>query len=590
MTQVKKLLLSLLCLTVGQVLLAQTTYSTVRNGNWDVASTWDANGIPPNPIPADATVEIYFSIQDRSGIGLPKTNYGTINVNAQSILIIEDEFDNYGTIDVKGGPTFSEFRVTGTTFNNKVGGVLRTSGNAAYISGSSEPIVNNEAGGLIEIGPDGIWFYRFGTNNRLNNAGSIDNRGLFTCICNFVSTAGSKLYNDNGIIQMTGSIVDIGGEVKLIGDSRFSMETSRLTMQTGSSLEWVLNSQPSGLNYPYIQHFRGIGTFGDVDMKVSLAPGFEPDEGAVYNIFLDSNPVPAGTLSLPALSGVKTWKESRAPDYNGIRIEVENKSCEPTPITCPTDITMDNDDGDCGAIVTFTLPDGATSTPTSGSFFPVGTTTVDVTGSDGCDGTSTCSFKITVNDTEQPSISCPSHTTVGTDEGECGADVHLPAPSADDNCGVTQLKGRYRLVDENNNPLSSYTSRKNDPSDYLAVGRYQVNWRAKDAAGKKRSCSYFLTVEDDEDPTAVCKDVTVEFNGEASIDLAVSQVWNEAASDDNCGTVYYVGTSPSLSISCADLGSVVPLTITIRDEAGNTDNCTADVTVTGLPCGWSEGA
>ncbi|NET31230.1 MAG: HYR domain-containing protein [Cyanothece sp. SIO1E1] len=269
---------------------------------------------------------------------------------------------------------------------------------------------------------------------------------------------------------------------------------------------------------------------------------------------------------------------------------LNGEDCTSTPISCPSNVVQSNDSGDCGAVVNFTLPTGATATPSSGSFFPVGIATVNVEGDDGCGETSTCSFTVTINDTEKPSISCPSNTTVGTDDGECGADLVLPAPDADDNCGVTQLRGRYRLVDENDNPLGSYTSRMDDPSGYLAVGRYQINWRAKDAANNKRSCSYYLTVEDDEDPSAICQDVVVEFNGEASIDLAVSQVWNEAASDDNCGLVSYVDTSPSLSISCDDLGSIVPLTVTISDEAGNTANCTAAVTVIGLPCGSSAGA
>ncbi len=266
---------------------------------------------------------------------------------------------------------------------------------------------------------------------------------------------------------------------------------------------------------------------------------------------------------------------------------------------CPSNITVNNDTGDCGAEVSWTAPtisdncSGATSSATydPGDFFAVGTTTVTYSGSDAADNDAVdCSFTVTVNDTEKPSISCPSNTTVGTDDGECGADVDLPAPNASDNCGVTELKGRYRLVDKDDNPLGSYTSRTNDPSGYLAVGRYQVNWRAKDAANNKRSCSYFVTVKDDEDPTAVCKDVTVDFNGQSDINLSVSQVWNESASDDNCGTVEYVGTAPSLSISCEDVGNSFPLTVTIRDEAGNKDQCTATVNVIGLACGWSEGA
>ncbi len=266
---------------------------------------------------------------------------------------------------------------------------------------------------------------------------------------------------------------------------------------------------------------------------------------------------------------------------------------------CPSNITVNNDTGDCGAEVSWTVPTisdnctGATSSATDdpGDFFAVGTTTVTYSGSDAADNDAVdCSFTVTVNDTEKPSLSCASNTTIGTDAGECGADVTIPTPNASDNCGVSELKARYRSVDENGDAASSWSSRVTDPSGYFPVGRYQIQWRAKDAAGNKRTCSYYLEVEDDEDPTAVCKDVTVDFNGQSDVNLSVSQVWNESASDDNCGTLHYVGTAPSLNISCEDVGNSFPLTVTIRDEAGNKDQCTATVNVIGLACGWSEGA
>lgn len=266
---------------------------------------------------------------------------------------------------------------------------------------------------------------------------------------------------------------------------------------------------------------------------------------------------------------------------------------------CPSNITVNNDTGDCGAEVSWTAPTisdnctGATSSATDdpGDFFAVGTTTVTYSGSDAADNDAVdCSFTVTVNDTEKPSLSCASNTTVGTDAGECGADVTIPSPNASDNCGVVELKARYRSVDEDGDATSSWSSRVTDPSDYFPVGRYQIQWRAKDAAGNKRTCSYFLEVEDDEDPTAVCKNVTVDFNGQSDVNLSVSQVWNESASDDNCGTLHYVGTAPSLNVSCEDVGNSFPLTVTIRDEAGNKDQCTATVNVIGLACGWSEGA
>ncbi len=79
-------------------------------------------------------------------------------------------------------------------------------------------------------------------------------------------------------------------------------------------------------------------------------------------------------------------------------------------LTCPADITVPNDAGVCGAVVTYTEPSGAgcgtvTCDHPSGSFFPVGNTTVTCTSSAG----PTCNFKVTVKDIEAPVIT----TTTG---------------------------------------------------------------------------------------------------------------------------------------------------------------------------------
>lgn len=37
--------------STGQLAFSQTNYTTANNGTWNVAGTWDANGVPPNPLP-----------------------------------------------------------------------------------------------------------------------------------------------------------------------------------------------------------------------------------------------------------------------------------------------------------------------------------------------------------------------------------------------------------------------------------------------------------------------------------------------------------------------------------------------------------
>ena len=81
-------------------------------------------------------------------------------------------------------------------------------------------------------------------------------------------------------------------------------------------------------------------------------------------------------------------------------------------ITCPEDIEVDNDPGVCGAVVTYTIDDDAncpnsvitqTAGIASGEVFPVGTTTNTFVITNGSN-TATCSFDVTVEDTEAPVV------------------------------------------------------------------------------------------------------------------------------------------------------------------------------------------
>src|SRR2546423_3678461 len=82
-------------------------------------------------------------------------------------------------------------------------------------------------------------------------------------------------------------------------------------------------------------------------------------------------------------------------------------------IHCPADITVSNDLHNCGAVVGYATPTltgtctgfTITTNHASGSFFPVGTTTVTATAKDQANHTSTCTFTVKVNDTEAPIIS-----------------------------------------------------------------------------------------------------------------------------------------------------------------------------------------
>ncbi len=78
----------------------------------------------------------------------------------------------------------------------------------------------------------------------------------------------------------------------------------------------------------------------------------------------------------------------------------------PPDIFCPDNMNVNNDPGDCGAVVNFSVSasdncPGVTvvSSPASGSVFQIGTTNVTSVATDAAGNTATCSFTVTVNNT-----------------------------------------------------------------------------------------------------------------------------------------------------------------------------------------------
>src|SRR4030095_1439282 len=114
-------------------------------------------------------------------------------------------------------------------------------------------------------------------------------------------------------------------------------------------------------------------------------------------------------------------------------------------LSCPLDVSVSNDPNQCGAVVNYPAPSGTgcgtvTCVPASGTFFQVGETTVTCTSSVG----PTCSFKVTVNDTQNPTISAPANASY-----QCVSEVPPASPSqanASDNCPGTTV-----TVSESNN-------------------------------------------------------------------------------------------------------------------------------------------
>ena len=81
---------------------------------------------------------------------------------------------------------------------------------------------------------------------------------------------------------------------------------------------------------------------------------------------------------------------------------------DPVISGCPANISVNNDAGVCGTNVSWTNPTASdncsvssfTTNHSNGSLFPIGTTTVTYTALDPSGHSATCSFDVTVTDTE----------------------------------------------------------------------------------------------------------------------------------------------------------------------------------------------
>lgn len=163
---------------------------------------------------------------------------------------------------------------------------------------------------------------------------------------------------------------------------------------------------------------------------------------------------------------------------------------------CPSDITVDNDLDECGAVVNWTPPtlidcDGTgneSSTHMPGDFFDDGTTQVTYSATNGNGETATCVFNVTVNDTLAPTVECPMDTTVVADISGTIIVEDIGPTMSFDNCPGSSIT--YQI----SAPTSS--SGIGDASgETFSVGNNTVTYTITDASGNESTCQFEVIVE-----------------------------------------------------------------------------------------------
>ena len=231
---------------------------------------------------------------------------------------------------------------------------------------------------------------------------------------------------------------------------------------------------------------------------------------------------------------------------------------------CPTNITISNDPGSCGAIVNWIAPDltDNCSAPTisashfPGDFFPVGTTTVSYTGIDEAANQATdCTFSITVDDSEVPIAICRNLTIQLDATGNASITVDEVNNGSNGACGAVVLT------------LDDYEFDCND------IGSTAVTLLATDSGGNTASCTAIIEVEDNIQPMITACPSSLNACGSQAID------WTPPVASDNCT----VSISSNFTPSAIFPEGTTTVLYTATDDGGNTASCSFDITIYPVP-------
>lgn len=243
----------------------------------------------------------------------------------------------------------------------------------------------------------------------------------------------------------------------------------------------------------------------------------------------------------------------------------------PTIENLPENIAQTSDEGECGAVVSWTEPTSADNCEghsiqqivgdPSGSFFSVGTHTITYEATDASGNKVSDSFAITITDDEAPQITCPPDITISCEDSSLPAAVGTA--TATDNCDA--------------NPEITYSD---EITPGACTNTYTIirTWKATDLYENFSTCTQTITVRDITKPTVKTKTITIELDEDGNAGIAHDAVDN--GSTDNCpGTLTF--STDKTEFTCADLGDNQVI-LTVTDACGNAASATATVKVVDL--------
>ena len=368
-------------------------------------------------------------------------------------------------------------------------------------------------------------------------------------------------------------------------DGNSSFDAS-LGAVTGTRAAEGLGSQTATCNYDDAGglNAKASATYSIVDTRKPLvtvdAPAPTEATGALtpvtfaasaYDAVDGSRPVTCTTASgsgyasddsFPVGTTVLTCSATDKAGNTGISdpFDVVVTDTTPPEVSTPANVVVGND----AATVSYPnatatdLVDGvvpATCTPSSGTKFAPGTTTVTCSATDKAGNAGASTFTVEVQDVTKPIVTVPADTTVEATSAN-GAAVTYDAATAEDD------------VDGSLTPTCSKAS-----GSIFPLGTTEITCSATDKAGNVGDSSFTVIVED---TTAPAVTVPASIAKEATSAAGATATYSASASDKVDGSI--TATCEPASGSTFALGSTTVI-CSATDSAGNTGTDSFTVTV-----------
>jgi len=287
-------------------------------------------------------------------------------------------------------------------------------------------------------------------------------------------------------------------KVSANSDLFFTVRVANIGPDSAASVQ-LTDVQPANTTFVSATQTEGAAAFSCTGTSTvtctatSMAKGDAALLVIVYNV---NGGTQDGTIISNTVNVTSSTTELKSADNTFEATSTVDSGASPSPscvLDCPDNITVTantSENNVAGAHVTFETaqPFGdcgaiTTSVP-SGSFFPVGTTTVNVSAE--TNGGS-CSFNVIV--TQAPlTITCPANQNVTAAQGETTANVNPGTPTTNPTSGVTVTGIRSDDDDDPDTPPLSLTAP-------YSIGVTYITWTVRETStGRTAVCTQVIAV------------------------------------------------------------------------------------------------